>query len=299
MAGRTLDGEPLAILDDQIHALEGSDDIAALLIVLGDTAQLVHVCLPRFPVRLWLDCRAYSTLASAAAGRSRAARQPPKDPAMRPPAIASRTAAAIAPAVTGALRCTVTVWAADSAFCTKRPAEPLLFPPPGNEPPGGPPNVFAPPGVAEPVVGPTEAVSGLAKLSIRAAPRKPRPTPMTPPIMPITTASPSTWPMTRRLFQPSALSVPNSRTRRETADIVSRLASRNAAMSTATASHLPRLEARLEALATDPVICLSRSEELVTVAFGSSREISFETVSMLAALLAATKMVLTCPAMPA
>src|SRR5450755_3050165 len=93
------------------------------------------------------------------------------------------------------------------------------------------------PGVALPVVWPTDAVSVGEKCPTSAAPRKPSPTPTMPPIMPMTTASPTTWPMTRRLRQPSALSVPNSRTRRETADIVSRLASRKAATSTAIASH--------------------------------------------------------------
>ena len=53
--------------------------------------------------------------------------------------------------------------------------------------------------------------------------------------------SPITWAITRRLRQPSAFSVPNSATRRETAAIVSRLATANAAISTSTASHRPRL----------------------------------------------------------
>jgi hypothetical protein len=66
--------------------------------------------------------------------------------------------------------------------------------------------------------------------------------------MPMPMDSPRTWPMIRRLRQPSALSVPNSRTRRATADMLSRLASRKAAARTAAASHLPRLRARLEAL---------------------------------------------------
>jgi hypothetical protein len=42
-----------------------------------------------------------------------------------------------------------------------------------------------------------------------------------PPAIPMATDSPITWPTTRRDFQPSAFSVPNSRTRRVTADIVS------------------------------------------------------------------------------
>ena len=102
------------------------------------------------------------------------------------------------------------------------------------------------------------------------------------------TDSPSTWPTIRRLRQPSALSVPNSGTRRATAAMVSRLATANAAISTSTASHLPSAPASLAALAADPVISLARSEELVTVACGSSCAISFCTAPMSAALAAAT-----------
>ncbi len=107
-------------------------------------------------------------------------------------------------------------------------------------------------------------------------------------MMPIVTASPITWPMILRLFQPSALRVPNSRTRRDTAAMVSRLASRNAATSTAMASHLPRLLARLEALDSEPVTSLARSAEVVTVYEGSALEISSETVAMAEELSAAT-----------
>ena len=82
--------------------------------------------------------------------------------------------------------------------------------------------------------------------------------------------------------------MPNSRTRRDTADMVSKLASRNAAISTATASHLPRLLARLEALDSEPVTSLARELEVVTVALGSSEEISLETPPMFAALVAET-----------
>ena len=94
--------------------------------------------------------------------------------------------------------------------------------------------------------------------------------------------------MMRRLFQPIAFSVPNSRTRRDTAAIVSRLASRNAATRTASASHLPRLLARLEALDSEPVTSLARSLEVVTVSPGSALEISLWTRAMADELLAAT-----------
>src|SRR6266567_8043054 len=82
------------------------------------------------------------------------------------------------------------------------------------------------------------------------------------------------------ICQPSALSAPNSLTRRETADIVSRLASRNAAASTAMASHRPSRFARLAVLASEPDTWLARSLELVTVTLGSSLEISFDTTAM-------------------
>ncbi len=53
--------------------------------------------------------------------------------------------------------------------------------------------------------------------------------------------------------------------RRETADMVSRLASRNAAMRTAIASHLPRLLASDAALESEPVTSLARLFWSVTV----------------------------------
>ncbi|MDQ0774875.1 hypothetical protein QF026_003341 [Streptomyces aurantiacus] len=59
--------------------------------------------------------------------------------------------------------------------------------------------------------------------------------------------------------------MPNSRTRRETADEVSRPATRNAATSTAIDSHLPTFEARSEAVDRDPETVSARSAEVVTV----------------------------------
>ena len=104
---------------------------------------------------------------------------------------------------------------------------------------------------------------------------------------PSVTDSPITWPTMRRLCQPSAFSVPNSRTRRDTAAIVSRLASRNAAMRTAIASHLPRLLARLEALDSEPVTSLARSLEVVTVVRAAPWDLAW-TAGMAEELLAAT-----------
>src|SRR5215469_2167493 len=129
----------------------------------------------------------YSTRASAAAGRSRAARQPPSIPAIRPPATASATARMMMFAVTGAVRCTVVEGAAVAA---RIPAPRPGNPPPGNPPPPG--NVRAPPGVAEPVVWPTEALSGGATLDSIFDPAKPSPTLTMPPMVLIVIAPPMT-----------------------------------------------------------------------------------------------------------
>jgi len=184
------------------------------------------------------------------------------------------------------LACGAALCVAFAAARAKPPGPPGAPPEAPPKPP--PPKVRAPPGVAEPVVWPTDALSGGASLTTRAAPATPSTTPATPPMMPMATDSPITWPMIRRLRQPSALSVPNSRTRRATAAMVSRLASRNAATSTATASHLPRLSARLAALDSDPVTSLARLLDVVTVALGRIVEISLATPLMFEALSAAT-----------
>src|ERR1700686_180881 len=91
---------------------------------------------------------AQATLDSASAGRSRAARQPPNDPAIRPPRIARTTAATTAATVTGADRWTATEEGVEAA----RPKPPVNPPPPPPPKPPPPPNVRAPPGVAVPVL---------------------------------------------------------------------------------------------------------------------------------------------------
>src|ERR1700742_3728012 len=98
--------------------------------------------------------------------RGRAARQPPKPPAIRPPRTASATARTIAVIVTGADRCTATVDAVCAAFVKPPrkpppPAPPVggVAPAPPNPPPPAPPNRWAPPGVALPVVEPRDALS--------------------------------------------------------------------------------------------------------------------------------------------
>ena len=59
--------------------------------------------------------------------------------------------------------------------------------------------------------------------------------------------------------------MPNSRTRRDTAEEVSSPATRNAATSTAIDSHLPTFEARSEAVDSEPETVSARSAEVVTV----------------------------------
>src|ERR1700758_4947769 len=93
-------------------------------------------------VSLYMDCvpfrPAQATLDSAAAGRSRAARQPPNPPAIRPPRTASPTARMIAVTVTCADRCTETV-DAECAALLKPPRNGLAPPVPPAPPPAKPP----------------------------------------------------------------------------------------------------------------------------------------------------------------
>lgn len=84
------------------------------------------------------------------------------------------------------------------------------------------------------------------------------------------------------------LSVPNSRTRRDTPATVSKLAIKNAAASTPMDSHRPRSLARLDAVASEPVIAPAIPAEVVTVAVGSSLEICCRRLPVSAALVAAT-----------
>lgn len=74
--------------------------------------------------------------------------------------------------------------------------------------------------------------------------------------------------MIRRLRQPSALRVPNSRTRWTTAARVSGMATANDASRMTMASHRPRSLARPAVLASEPVTCPARLPALVTVAAG-------------------------------
>ena len=43
LPGGALDGQPFAVLDDQVHAAQGGDGAPALLVVLGHSGELVHL----------------------------------------------------------------------------------------------------------------------------------------------------------------------------------------------------------------------------------------------------------------
>src|SRR5690348_18497676 len=120
-------------------------------------------------MRLVLSCCYQATRARAAAGRSRAARQPPNDPATSPPATASSTARTMAPIVTDAdIGTAMVVWVAAGLTI--------------DAPPGPP---------ATCVVGPVPQYYGKLKdiygmiLSTITSQTSPRPTPARPPTMPV------------------------------------------------------------------------------------------------------------------
>jgi hypothetical protein len=93
-------------------------------------------------------------------------------------------------------------------------------------------------------------------------------------MMPTTSDSPITWLMMRRLSQPSALRVPNSRARRATAAGVRSAATVKAAPRVRMANHMPSSLARVAVLASDAVTWLASELSLVIVADGRRLEIS-------------------------
>jgi hypothetical protein len=200
----------------------------------------------------------------AVAGRSLEMRQLPNDPASSPPASASSTATRRTAALTDAAIGTETVLLV-VGFST-------------------------PFGVTMrwPVGEVRVAVSLGAMALMIAAPASPRPTPTAAPSRPTTADSPMTWATIRRPRQPSALSVPNSDTRRDTAAIVSSTATAKAATSTRTDSHLPRSSASFAVDVSDPVTSLARLLGDVTSASGRALATGACSAGMSAALAAVT-----------
>ena len=139
---------------------------------------------------------------------------------------------------------------------TAPPPGPLSMGPPS--PPRGP---KAPVGAVE-IVG--------AMRLIATMPANPMTRPAAPPIRPCTRDSPATCPTTRPLDHPIALSVPNSRVRRETPDIVNSTARTSATASTISDSHVPRLVMSADALESEPETVDARSDCELTVASGNS-----------------------------
>src|SRR5439155_25398949 len=146
----------------------------------------------------------HSTVLSASAGRSRAARSAPAPPASKPPASASPNPISSTVAAIGAVSATWSV--------TVR----ALSAPSPNAP-------WSPPPVDE------VAASVGANAPMAAVTAMPSASPSTPPATPWTNDSPTTWRTTCRCVQPSAFSVPSSRTRFPTDASVRSAASRNAA----------------------------------------------------------------------
>ena len=114
-----------------------------------------------------------------------------------------------------------------------------------------------------------------------------------PPSRPWSSASPVTWRTTSRCDQPSALSVPSSRTRLFTEASVSRLAMRKAAEQADERKAVPSLLARFFASTSEPETRSARSCAVVTSAPSSPAEIFAATLSTSAADSARTSTALT------
>jgi hypothetical protein len=179
--------------------------------------------------------------------------------------------------------------------------------------PGAPPNPPAAPAAASdgmpaaapgpPSPPPAEVVAaalrvGATRFTTRM-PTRPTATPTAPPMSDCTTDSPATWPTIRRSLQPIALSVPNSRVRRVTPEIVNRIVMRNAAASTMSDSQVPRFDTSVDAEASEPDTVDARSSWVLTVASGSAASMSVCTCVMSVDEAACTYTSLTWPSSPA
>ena len=103
----------------------------------------------------------------------------------------------------------------------------------------------------------------------------PSASPSTPPATPCTNDSPTTWRTTCRCVQPSAFSVPSSRTRFPTDASVRSAASRNAANAARAASAIPSRCERFDASTSEPLIWSVTCFALATCAFGNFASIAF------------------------
>ena len=86
--------------------------------------------------------------------------------------------------------------------------------------------------------------------------------------MPWASDSPATCRTTSHCVQPSAFSVPSSRTRFPTDESVSSTASRKAAAAARISSAIPRRCERFDAFTSEPLIWSATSFALATCAFG-------------------------------
>ena len=103
---------------------------------------------------------------------------------------------------------------------------------------------------------------------IASATTMPRTTPTSPPRTPCASDSPTTWRTTSHCVQPSAFSVPSSRTRLPTDERVRRTARRKAAIAARIASAVPSRLERLAASTSEPLIESATSFALATCARG-------------------------------
>ena len=123
---------------------------------------------------------------------------------------------------------------------------------------------------------------------ISSAPPTPSAIPTIPPSNPCASDSPVTCRTTSACPQPSAFSVPSSRTRFVTDESVSSEAIRNAATSPTISSAVPSLLVRFLASTSEPEICFARSPAVVTDAPLNCDLIAAATLETCEALVART-----------
>ena len=196
-----------------------------------------------------LELGHYSACLSASAGRRRAARNAPAEPAINPPRSASPNPSASTDAATGASSETVLV--AVRAAAVPRPSRLSAAGRRGTGRQRRPERVDGERGEhAE--HDPERTADHAHRERLRGD-----------------------LPDDHALLQPSAFSVPSSRTRLPTDESVASAASRNAAAAATIASTKPRLCDRFAASTSEPLIWSATCCELATCACGSACSISF------------------------